>query len=222
MNRIRDVNQLRAIHAKRLYEKNGDIMQALKAKHGNKNLVHDSVFDEGKRGRKHLEDNAEMIMKYSVDPENNEFKTLTPISLYTPVGDSNYKRDYEQTDGSWIQKKLYKGSGMIIEMSPDEFLSLATPLGKGDPDSLKHLREDMGKGEGEIPQLTTQSAGEHSPTDHIPIMSHEGRHRATIAKEKGYAKIPVFIESIHSDNPLTARDRLAISKHEFLKEEKRR
>ena len=213
----KSIEELRAIHAKKLYEKNGDILQASKAKHGNKNLRNDFVFNPQEKGNKHLQDNADMIMKYSVDPYA-KFKTDTPISLKRIGGHDPH--DYEPSDNMAVQKYLYKGSGKIIEMTPDEFLKLASPIARYNmnENSLKHLRENMGKTSGEIPQLAVQSAGQHSPDNKVTVMSHEGRHRAFVAKEKGLEKIPVLISSTHSDHPLSDKDIHAISRHEFLPE----
>lgn len=228
------IDQLRREHAEKLFQKNGDIIQALKAKHGDKNLHTHDIFREGSQGKKHLETNAKMIAKYSLNNDSG-YKALTPISLHKIIDDE--PTDYERSDGNWIQKYLYKGSGKIIEMSPDEFLKLASPVNTGmkyDPktqkeyrvsepkrfdekyyseESIKHLRDNLGKKEGEIPNFTTKKVG-----DKLQILGHEGRHRAFVAREKGIKKIPVMVATDHSDNPLDDTDIKAIESHNFIPE----
>lgn len=195
------VQQLRAIHAKKMYSKNGDIINALKLYHGDKNAKPQDIWNDPKI-RKNIDSQADLIAKYVIEPENTSFKLLPPISF--SKGESLEDRTYFPSDGNWIEKFLYKGSGKIIEMSPKEFLRLASPVGKDRYDAseynskiVSHLRKNMGTQAGQMPNLSVELVDGH-PT----ITGHEGRHRAFVAMEKGISKIPVMIESGHSDKPL--------------------
>ncbi len=152
--RTRNINELRAIHAKGVYDKNKDIIQALKLKHGNSKLDHPDVFNENRNrsrsqtGYTNLKENADLIAKYSIDPKS-KFKIVTPIglSLKNPDGRGEL---WEDSDGNHIQKYLYKGSGKIVEMSPNKFLNIVAPMNSGEQGSFdektgKLKRDENGK-----------------------------------------------------------------------------
>lgn len=213
--RTRNINELRAIHAKKMYEKNKDIIQALKLKHGNSKLDHPDVFDEGmtRLGHKNLKENADVIAKYSIDPES-KFKIVTPISLSSKNKDGR-KESFEDSDGTHIQKYLYKGSGKVVEMSPDRFLNIVAPLNHPDPSSLKDLRKNMGITSGEMPNINVELS---DSGEFLRVMGHEGRHRAFVAKEKGIDKIPVMIATRHSDEIMPDNYKDLIKKEMFIRE----
>jgi hypothetical protein len=84
-----------------------------------------------------------------------------------------------------IRKEGWKGK--IIWMSPDKFLHLAHPLQRPSSYSLDNIEKRI---------------KEQLPIDHLvlwidpqrrKVISHEGRHRATIAKKLGVEKVPVLI-----------------------------
>jgi hypothetical protein len=77
--------------------------------------------------------------------------------------------------------------GKMVWMSPDKFLSLARKLDFPYEDSLNSLRNAMKDGKS-IPHLMLG-------VDMVKrkVIDHEGRHRATVAKELGIEKVPVFI-----------------------------
>jgi len=77
--------------------------------------------------------------------------------------------------------------GKMVWMSPDKFLSLARKLDFPSEDSLTWLRQSMKDGKA-IPHLILG-------VDMVrrKVIDHEGRHRATVAKELGIDKVPVFI-----------------------------
>lgn len=203
--------QLRAIHAKKLYEKNHDIIEALKAKHGNKNLQ--NMFDKSQY-RERLDESADLIMKYAIDPQR-EYKMLTPIEMYDSNDPNPNNRNYVPSDGNWIQKYLYKGSGILTEMPPEKFLKLASPINENyNEESMEILRKNLGVTEGQVPQLNMVKLGNGK----MVVVGHEGRHRATVAKEKGIEKIPVMMASDHSDNPLSNEEKTLIKKMMILKE----
>ena len=213
--RTRNINELRAIHAKKMYEKNKDIIQALKLKHGNSKLDHPDVFDEGmtRLGHKNLKENADVIAKYSIDPES-KFKIVTPISLSSKNKDGR-KESFEDSDGTHIQKYLYKGSGKVVEMSPERFLNIVAPLNHPDPSSLKDLRKNMGITSGEMPNINVELS---DSGEFLRVMGHEGRHRAFVAKEKGIDKIPVMIATRHSDEIMPDNYKDLIKKEMFIRE----
>ena len=212
--RTRNINELRAIHAKKMYEKNKDIIQALKLKHGNSKLDHPDVFDEGmtRLGHKNLKENADVIAKYSIDPES-KFKIVTPISFSSKNKDG--RKEFEDSDGTHIQKYLYKGSGKVVEMSPDKFLNIVAPLNHPDPSSLKDLRKNMGITSGEMPNINVELS---DSGEFLRVMGHEGRHRAFVAKEKGIDKIPVMIATRHSDEIMPDNYKDLIKKEMFIRE----
>ena len=77
--------------------------------------------------------------------------------------------------------------GKMVWMSPDKFLSLVRKLDFPFEDSLNSLRQAMKDGKS-IPHLMLG-------VDMVKrkVVDHEGRHRATVAKELGIEKVPVFI-----------------------------
>ena len=202
----------RRTKALEIYKKTGDIVEALKAKHGNPNLLVAEVFNR-EDSRKNLDDNARLIAKYSIDP-NARFKISTPIEFHIMTGKNQHERKYIPSDGNWVQNFLYKNSGTIIEMKPEQFLGLASDVGTPFPQTLTMLRRELGKSEAGIPNLSTKKK-----SNGLQIIGHEGRHRAIVAKEKGIELIPVMIESNHSDNPLTELDRKYIKERKFIPEE---
>tara|TARA_B110000495_G_scaffold124769_1_gene108523 strand:- start:1367 stop:2110 length:744 start_codon:yes stop_codon:yes gene_type:complete len=245
--RTRNINELRAIHAKKMYEKNGDIIQALKLKHGNSKLSHPDVFDEGmtRLGHKNLKENADIIAKYSIDPKS-KFKIVTPIGL------SSGDHSWEESDGGHIQKYLYKGSGKIVEMSPDKFLNIVAPMNSGEQgsfdekgelkrdengkiiytyhtptsdnaedynqSSLEHLRKNMGVTSGEMPNINVRL----NDNGFLEVGGHEGRHRAFVAREKGIEKIPVMVATSHSDSIMPDSYKDLIKKEMYQKENQSR
>ena len=217
--RTRNINELRAIHAKKMYEKNKDIIQALKLKHGNSKLDHPDVFNENRNrsrsqtGYTNLKENADVIAKYSIDPES-KFKIVTPISLSSRDKDGR-KESFEDSDGTHIQKYLYKGSGKVVEMSPDKFLNIVAPLNHPDQSSLKDLRKNMGITSGEMPNINVEL---NDSGEFLRVMGHEGRHRAFVAKEKGIDKIPVMVATRHSDVIMPDKYKELIKKEMFIRE----
>lgn len=77
--------------------------------------------------------------------------------------------------------------GKMVWMSPDKFLHLARKLDMPSEESLNSLRQAMKLGQ-PIPHLMLG-------VDMVnkKVVDHEGRHRATVAKELGITKVPVFI-----------------------------
>lgn len=247
MSRTRSINELRAIHAKKLYKKNGDIIQALKLKHGNSKLNHPDVFDKGRnrQGYENLNEYADIIAKYSIDPEA-KFKVVTPIELSKTVKTKHGSGEiYEPSDGNHIQKYLYKGSGKIVEMSPDKFLNIVAPMNSGEraifDENGKYKRDEKGnliytyqtptsddekdynqsslkhlrKNMGVTSGQMPNITVELNDSGFLKVMGHEGRHRAFIAREKGIVKIPVMVATGHSDSIMPDEYKDLIKKEMF-------
>ena len=250
--RTRNINELRAIHAKGVYDKNKDIIRALKLKHGNSKLDHPDVFNEGmtRLGHKNLKENADIIAKYSIDPES-KFKIVTPIglSLKNPDGRGEF---YEPSDGTHIQKYLYKGSGKIVEMSPNKFLNIVAPMNSGEQGSFDENGELKRDENGKIiytyhtPTSDNEEDYNQSSLEHLRknmgvtsgqmpninvelndsgeflrVIGHEGRHRAFVAREKGIDKIPVMVATGHSDSIMPDSYKDLIKKEMFIPENQR-
>lgn len=77
--------------------------------------------------------------------------------------------------------------GKIVWMIPDKFLSLTYPLKHPTPQSLSRLEKRMRE------QLPIDFLVLKIDSKRNKIIDHEGRHRATIAKELGIEKVPVFV-----------------------------
>jgi GNAT superfamily N-acetyltransferase len=88
-------------------------------------------------------------------------------------------------------QKAYAGyagyKGKIVWMSPDKFLHLAPPLHDPNLNKLKYVEDRIKKGQ-PIDFLVLWV-----DVDRNRVISHEGRHRATVAKKLGVEKIPVLI-----------------------------
>lgn len=77
--------------------------------------------------------------------------------------------------------------GKIVWMSPDKFLSLVYPLKYPSKLGLSHLEKRM-KEKLPIDFLVLKVDSKRKK-----IIGHEGRHRATVAKELGIEKVPVLV-----------------------------
>lgn len=100
--------------------------------------------------------------------ESNNLKfNVKPYNMH-PHGDINWK-------------------GKLVWTSPDKFLSLARKLTHPSSESLNMLRKKMLNNE-PIEHLTLWV-----DMDNKKVKSHEGRHRALIAKELGIKEVPVFV-----------------------------
>lgn len=79
--------------------------------------------------------------------------------------------------------------GKIVWMSPDKFLKLCHPLPERfrSPHSLARLRDRM-KNKLPIDFLVLKVDSQKKK-----VIAHEGRHRATVAKELGIEKVPVLV-----------------------------
>lgn len=79
--------------------------------------------------------------------------------------------------------------GKIVWMSPDKFLKLCHPLPERfrSPHSLARLRDRM-KNKLPIDFLVLKVDSQKKK-----VVAHEGRHRATVAKELGIEKVPVLV-----------------------------
>lgn len=77
--------------------------------------------------------------------------------------------------------------GKIVWMSPDKFLSLASPLIDPISHTMKDLEDKM-KRSHPIDFLLLKI-----DVDRNKVVGHEGRHRATVAKKLGIEKVPVLI-----------------------------
>ena len=230
-----------------MYEKNGDIIQALKLKHGDSRLSHPNVFHPhgSSIGKEQLDKNAEMIMKYSVDP-NAQFKIHTPIEL-SQQDKNGEKYGYELSDGNWIQKYLYKGSGKIVEMSPDDFLNYSAPMNSGQKAIMEKDSEGKQKFTGRYEKVSEPTSDNVDDYDQrslkvlrenmgkksgqmpninvrlndngrLQVVGHEGRHRAFVAREKGIDKIPVMVATDHSDSRLPEKYETLIEQKAFDRE----
>lgn len=77
--------------------------------------------------------------------------------------------------------------GKMVYASPDKFLSLARKLEHPRADSLTYLRDKMLNGE-KLDYLIL-----FVDMNKKKVTGHEGRHRATIARELGIKKVPIFV-----------------------------
>lgn len=79
--------------------------------------------------------------------------------------------------------------GKIVWMTPDKFLKLCYPLKKDstNPQSIENLQRRM-KNNLPIDFLVLKVDSQKKK-----VIGHEGRHRATTAKELGIEKVPVLV-----------------------------
>jgi hypothetical protein len=80
----------------------------------------------------------------------------------------------------------------VVDMSPEQFLSLLPPIPKDEPSLAKrdNLQRSLASGDQieQIPSLEVKSKG-----DDLKVVDHDGRHRAQAAIEAGLDTIPVSI-----------------------------
>lgn len=111
------------------------------------------------------------------------YKT-TLDELEYPLATGKDLHSYEGAEG-W--------KGKLVWMSPEKFLRLCSPL----PDyamsekSYWNLRDRMKKG------LPVDFLVLEIDVNKRKVIGHEGRHRATVSKELGIAKVPVLIYTGH-------------------------
>jgi len=95
----------------------------------------------------------------------------------------------EQTKGRFSPERA-----MIVEMSPDDYIAFAEPI-KGD-DAKRH--KDLGAKieSGDIKKFETIPSlllRKMEDGNDMKVYGHDGRHRAILMKEYGFAKIPVSL-----------------------------
>lgn len=104
-------------------------------------------------------------------------------------GDKPTTEKYPMADrGEWYSDSDYKKrGGVIIQMTPDEFLSRSSPLEMDEAarDNIDDLKSVMQSGRG----IDPLSIYEDDPTK---VRSTDGRHRAIAAKELGIKQVPVI------------------------------
>jgi len=113
------------------------------------------------------------------------------------------------------ETNLTYGNGVIVKMHPQKFLDLATELGTMmNEKSYQSIMEGYKKGRPMgIPSFTVDGKNQ--------ITSHEGRHRATAARDFGLKEIPVLIErSKNMYPPFTDEEAAAIKTLKPLKSER--
>jgi len=104
-----------------------------------------------------------------------------------------WKEELEYPLASKDELQSYGGmegwKGKLIWMDPSKFLKLANPMGVGDFDkeSYKNLKDRMSK------KLPIDFLVLIVDMERKKIIGHEGRHRATVAKELWIKKVPVLI-----------------------------
>jgi len=96
--------------------------------------------------------------------------------------------------------------GRIIEMSPEDFLNCALPLSPTEESNEKLvmlrgvLASSMKFDSLPLLKVTTLSTDFYPlASGHSYILEHDGRHRATVLKEKGVTSIPVVLISIDKE-----------------------
>ena len=82
----------------------------------------------------------------------------------------------------------HKSREIVVEMTPDQFLDMAEELPTPRPGSLEYLR-NVEKFD-DVPSL---SVGLHNGD--AMVMSHEGRHRAMVMRERGVESFPVKLQA---------------------------
>ena len=125
-----------------------------------------------------------------------KLKFRKKVQTQTPVINWNIKASEKLIAG---QPKDLRTRASIVWMTPNEFLSNCPAVGTVsrsadtmlewdyDSGSLKYLREKIQRGESmDIPFLDYNKMVYGYP-------SHEGRHRAFVAKQIGIKKVPVLI-----------------------------
>lgn len=113
------------------------------------------------------------------------------------------------------ETNLTYGNGVIVKMHPQKFLDLATELGTHkDEKSYQNIMEGYKKGR-PMGILSFEVDGTNQ------IISHEGRHRATAARDFGLKEIPVLIErSKNRYPPFTDEEAAALKTLKPLKSER--
>ena len=116
-------------------------------------------------------------------------------------GDKPTTEKYPMADrGEWYSDSDYKKrGGVIIQMTPDEFLSRSSPLEMDEAarDNIDDLKSVMQSGRG----IDPLSIYEDDPTK---VRSTDGRHRAIAAKELGIKQVPVI--DFTTDAPMAHLD----------------
>lgn len=115
------------------------------------------------------------VLFYPTAPETTEFPVSDLVRHYPLAKQKDMDAYADYPD--W--------KGIIVYMSPDKYLSFALPLKYPDKRSLEKLRDRMRKNQPIDPPVLEIRNWE--------VVTHDGRHRATIAKELGIKSIPVLI-----------------------------
>lgn len=114
----------------------------------------------------------------------NQAPDIPPEDLELSFEDGNYPM---ANRGEWYGESNYKAqNGELIELTPDEFLSLAKPLEIDEDarDNIDDLKNHIESGR-TLDPLTLYEIDTNN------VKASDGRHRAIAAKELGIEKVPV-------------------------------
>jgi hypothetical protein len=139
------------------------------------------VMDGNHRLAKNYMNGQDKMLMYILDAKNTKAVMLEMmLEMDYPLAKKGEQQSYEGHAG-W--------KGKIVWMTPDKFLSLCHPLPAGEKNDLsaQNLRKRM-KEKLPIDFLVLKVDSKQKK-----VIGHEGRHRATVAKELGIEKVPVLV-----------------------------
>ena len=144
------------------------------------------------------------IAKWNKTIYNRKFDKKKPTWRYRPIAEDDLM--------SGITNEFGKGRTMMHTISPDQFISLASPAGSllNKEHVAKIKKRILGGKSYSTPRLWMDpyesKTMKPNQKEWFSVRSHEGRHRAHAAKELGIKEMPVFMgtqETGRRDNPLS-------------------
>lgn len=117
----------------------------------------------------------------------NKLRSLRLSSIEDNLGRYSYPMNMDEWEAKWNWRPK---SRQLTSMPPEMFLHLAREFTPNEA-SLEWLRHAAEPGEYGWPPMWMNVAAD-GPNKHR-VLGHEGRHRAYIAKEKGWQVVPVIL-----------------------------
>ena len=144
------------------------------------------------------------IAKWNKTIYNRKFDKKKPTWRYRPIAEDDLM--------SGITNEFGKGRTMMHTISPDKFISLASPAGSLlNKEHVAKIKKRILEGKSySTPRLWMDpyesKTMKPNQKEWFSVRSHEGRHRAHAAKELGIKEMPVFVgtqETGRRDYPLS-------------------